>query len=46
VKYLDFALRGCGWDNRARYCRITYRNLFEPGWRDFILGFRIFQRYE
>jgi formylglycine-generating enzyme required for sulfatase activity len=34
-------IRGGGWLVTARYCRAAYRGRFEPGDRDFYLGFRL-----
>jgi formylglycine-generating enzyme required for sulfatase activity len=46
MKSLYYKLRGCGWDNRARYCRLASRNSSVPGRRSDNLGFRIFQEYK
>jgi formylglycine-generating enzyme required for sulfatase activity len=34
------AVRGCGWDGLARYCRASYRYPAPPDGRDDFLGLR------
>jgi formylglycine-generating enzyme required for sulfatase activity len=34
-------LRGGSWDNSARYLRSAGRNYFDPGYRGYVLGFRL-----
>jgi len=45
MKSLLRALRGCGWCNYARSCRLANRYNDEPDERDRDLGFRIWQEY-
>jgi formylglycine-generating enzyme required for sulfatase activity len=33
--------RGGSWSSTAQYCRVASRNFYAPGFRDFLIGFRL-----